>query len=325
MLSIARGEIMKRALGILAALVMAGPAAAEDLTGVWTNAWYTQLVRPKEFNALVVSGAEAEAYEAPRRALSGRLPSPEDEVGQNESEFMDQGPGLAHIRGEIRSSWIVDPADGRIPWKPEALQARKAAREAQDGSSNIEGRATDDRCLTIAGAAAPMINSPENNNLAIVQTADAVVLVGEKNHEYRIVHLDDAARLRPDLPSRLGSSVGRWEGKTLVITTTGWPVGLTDNYFGVTLTERAMVTERLSRTGPNELTYLFEVDDPNLYTRPWRGEMVFRPGGPIFEFACHEGNYAMTNMLNAARIEEESKTKAAKAAPAAKATNAASR
>jgi hypothetical protein len=320
MLSMPRGEIMKRALGVLAALAMAGPAAAEDLTGVWTNAWYTQLARPKELNRLVVTPAEAEAYEAPRRALSGRLPSPETELGQNESEFMDQGRGLAHIRGEIRSSWIVDPADGRIPWKPEALQARKAARDAQFATSNIEGRATDDRCLTIAGAAAPMINSPENNNLAIVQTADAVVLVGEKNHEYRIVHLGDAQRLRPDLPSRLGWSVGRWEGKTLVITTTGWPVGLTDNYFGVTLTERATVTERLSRTGPHELTYLFEVDDPNLYSRPWRGEMVFRPGGPIYEFACHEGNYAMTNMLNAARLEE-----AAKAATAATATDAASR
>ena len=92
-----------------------------------------------------------------------------------------------------------------------------------------------------------------------------------------------------------------------MITTTGWPAGMMDNYFGVTLTERAKVTERLTRTGPKELTYLFEVDDPNLYARPWRGEMVFRPGGPIYEFACHEGNYALTNMLNGVRVEEQAR------------------
>ncbi len=314
---------MKRALGILAALALAGPAVAADdeLTGVWTNAWYTQLERPKELKGLVVTQAEAEAYEAPRRALSGFLPSPLDDLGQAESEFVDQGPGLARIRGEIRSSWIVDPADGRIPWKPEALEARKAARKTAFLTSDIHSRVTDDRCLTVAGAAAPMINSPENNNLAIVQTPGTVVFVGEKNHEYRVVRMDEAARLQPEPSSRLGSSVGRWEGKTLVITTTGWPPGLMDNFYGVTLTERAKVTERLTRTGPAEIAYLFEVEDPNLYTRPWRGEMVFRPGGPIFEFACHEGNYAMTNMLNAARMEEEAKAKVPGPTPTANGAN----
>jgi hypothetical protein len=311
---------LTRTLGILAApvlaaFILAAPAtAADELTGVWTNAWYTQLVRPKELKTLVVPPDEAATYEAPRHALSGRLPSAPDDIGQNESEFMDQGPGLARIRGEIRSSWIVDPADGRIPWKPGALEARRAAREASGRTSDIHGRSTDDRCLTIAGAAAPMINSPENNILAIVQTSDAVLLLGEKNHEYRVVPVGPAARTRPPEPgSRIGTSVGHWEGKTLVITTTGWPAGLTDNYFGVTLTERATVTERLTRTGPSEITYLFEVDDPNLYARAWKGEMVFRPGGPMFEFACHEGNYAMTNMLNAARLDEEAKATAAAA------------
>lgn len=297
---------MKRKLWVLAWLALACPAmAADDLNGIWTNAWYTQLVRPNELRGLVVAPADAEAYEAPRRALSGRLPSPPDAIGQNESEFMDQGPGLARIRGEIRSSWIVDPEDGMIPWKPGALEARSAARKASGSTSDVHGWATDDRCLTIAGAAAPMINSPENNNLAIVQTPDAVLFVGEKNHEYRIVRLGKSAQLPPEPGSRLGSSTGRWEGKTLVITTTGWPTGMTDNFFGVTLTELAKVTERLTRTGPAEIIYLFEVEDPNLYSRPWRGEMVFRPGGPLYEFACHEGNYALTHMLSAVRLEQE--------------------
>jgi hypothetical protein len=306
---------LQRKLVLFVALVLAGPAMATDeLTGVWTNASYTQLTRPRELKTLVVPPGEAEAYEAPRRALSGRLPDPQDEVGQAETEYMDQGAGLARIRGEIRSSWIVEPADGRIPWKPAARYARNAARRAAGATSDIHGRSTDDRCLTITGAAAPIINSPENNTLAIVQTPDAVLLVGEKNHDYRVVRLGDAARLPPDPPSRMGSSVGRWEGRTLVVTTTGWPAGMTDSFFGVTLTERARVTERFTRTGKAEITYLFEIDDPSLYTQAWKGEMVFRPGGPMFEFACHEGNYAMTNMLNATRMEEEAKARAAASA-----------
>jgi hypothetical protein len=301
--------------GIVAGLAMAAPAmGADELTGTWTNAWYTQLVRPKELKALVLTPAEAEAYEAPRRALSGRLPSPPASLGQNESEFMDQGPGLARIRGEIRSSWIIDPADGQIPWIPSARESMLAKRTAGGLSSDIHARGTDDRCVTITGAAAPIINSPENNNLQIVQTRDAVVIVGEKNHEYRIVRLGAAAQLPPETGSRLGSSVGRWEGRTLVVTTTGWPVGVQDNFFGVAVSERARVTEWFARTGPTEIAYRFEVEDPGLYARAWKGEMVFRPAGQIFEFACHEGNYAIANILNGARLAEEAKEKAAGAA-----------
>jgi hypothetical protein len=293
---------------------MGAPVAADELTGVWTNASYTQLVRPKELKTLVLTPAEAEAWEAPRRALGGMLPSPADSLGQAESEFMDQGSGLARIRGEIRSSWIVEPADGKIPWIPAAREAMLAARKAGGASSDIHARGTDDRCVTITGAAAPIINSPENNNLQIVQTRDAVLLLGEKNHEYRIVRLGAAARLPLETGSRLGSSVGRWEGKTLVVTTTGWPPGVQDNFFGVAVSGRAKVTEWFTRTGPAELLYRFEVDDPALYARAWKGEMVFRPGGRIFEFACHEGNYAIIHILNAARLAEETGAKPASAA-----------
>lgn len=286
-------------------------AAHPDLTGVWTNAWYTQVERPKDFKTLVVTPQAAEAYEAPRRALSGSLPSRAGALGQPETEFMDQGPGLARIKGQIRSSWIVDPADGQIPWKPGAKERLEAAERAGAQSSDIHARHTDDRCLTVTGAAAPMVNSPEGNVLTIVETPGAVILAGEKNHEYRIVRLGAATKLPPDPPNRLGSSTGWWAGKTLVITTIGWPAGsVIDMHYGISLTGSAKVIERLTRTGPAEITYFFEVDDPELYTHPWRAEMVFRPSKPMYEFACHEGNYAITGILNAARMAEEARSEA---------------
>jgi hypothetical protein len=312
---------MRRCAGILAAGMLAGLVlpdsvmAADELTGVWTHAWYTRLERPKEFKTLVISPDEAKAYETPRRALSGALPSPPSALGQAESEFMDQGPGLARVRGQIRSSWIVDPADGQIPWKPGALEKLTATRKAASNTSDIENRRTDDRCLTVTGASAPIINSPEANILTIVQTRDAVILAGEKNHEYRIVRLGMAANAPLDPASRLGSSVGHWEGKTLVVTTSGLRDGVQDNIYGVALTEKAKITERFTRTRPTEISYAFEVEDPNLYARPWRAEMVFRPGGPMYEFACHEGNYAMTGMLNASRMEEQEKASSSKSTP----------
>ncbi|MGH6910334.1 MAG: hypothetical protein ACREEG_09120, partial [Phenylobacterium sp.] len=134
-----------------------GTTAPRDLTGVWTNGWYTWLERPKEFKALVVTPAEAEAFEAPRRALNGDLLDPHDTLGQATSEFPDQGPGLARIRGEIRSSWIVDPADGKVPWTKEGRARRHPSDEPPELFDNVETRPTDERCLTASGAGAPIL------------------------------------------------------------------------------------------------------------------------------------------------------------------------
>ena len=103
-------------LGVAGAAAAEPPAAPHDLTGTWTNAWSTELQRPKDFQALKATPEEAEAYEKPRRALNGMIVEKDDELGQAEAEFNDKGPGLARIRGEIRTSWIVDPVDGRIPY-----------------------------------------------------------------------------------------------------------------------------------------------------------------------------------------------------------------
>ncbi len=298
----------------------ARPAPAHDLTGTWTNAWYTKLERPKAFKALAATAAEAEAYEAPRRAHHGELISPKDLLGQNESEFPDNGPGLAHIRGEIRSSWIVDPPDGKIPWTAEARERLYIGKELPENYDNVEARETDERCLTTPGAVAPLLNSHDANLIQLVQTPGWLAIIGEKNHEVRLVRLgvaDPGAEARAaGIRSWMGVSIGRWEGATLVVETTGLRAGVTKITDKVYLSDRSRVVERFTRTGPAEITYLFEVEDSALFTRPWRGEMVFRPAeGPIYEYACHEGNYSLPSILAAARQEE----KAAATPPAAEA------
>ncbi len=307
------------------ALVLAGGGAAggaqptprSDLTGTWTNAWYTWLERPKDFTTLVVTPAQAEAFEHPRRALNGDLNDPRDELGQATSEFPDQGPGLARIRGEIRSSWIIEPADGKIPWTAEA-KARVHPKDDPPGAyDNVEARPSDERCLTASGAGAPITNSHDTNVIQIVQTPGALVIVAEKNHDARVVRIDGRpprpGELSPSLGGWMGVSRGRWEGRTLVVETTGLRPGITKLNDALSLSDRSRVVERFTRTGPREITYLFEVEDPTLFTRPWRGEMVFRPSeGPIYEFACHEGNYSLPSILSAARQGNQPAPAAAK-------------
>ena len=278
--------------------------AARSLTGVWTNAWYTRLERPKALKSLVVTAEDAEAFEAPRRAMGGGIAGPEDVVGQATSEFPENGPGLARIRGEIRSSWIIDPPDGKIPWSAEARARLGLDKRPVEDFDNVEARPTEERCLTAAGAGAPILNSYDGNIVQIVQTPDSVVIVSEKNHDARIVRLGDGPRppAAAGVFGWMGASVGRWDGATLVVETTGLRPGVTRFGNGLLLSDRSRVVERFTRTSPTEIHYLFEVEDPTLFTRPWRAEMVFRPAaGRLYEYACHEGNYSLPSILSAAR------------------------
>ncbi|MFL5295824.1 MAG: hypothetical protein ACJ798_05520 [Phenylobacterium sp.] len=315
------GDVARRAL--LAGLVSAPLAAqaagrrskaahdlSHDLTGTWTNAWYTKLERPKAFKALVATPAEAEAFEAPRRALHGAILSPHDELGQATSEFPDNGPGLARIGGEIRTSWIVDPADGKVPWikaqwKKLRLDEDSAETDA-DTFANVEDRDTDERCLTAPGGFAPIVNSQDGNVMSLVLTADHLVIVAEKNHQVRIVRIGPpGARLGRGLDL----ATGHWEGATLVVENANYRPGVTRIEDGLYLTDQARVVERFTRTGPGEINYRFEVSDPAMFTRAWRGEAVFRrASGRQFEYACHEGNYALPSILRAARAAEAAAT-----------------
>ncbi len=294
------------ALAFAAGPALAAPPVATDLTGVWTHAWYTRLQRPtKAFKGVVATPYEAEAFEAPRRALRGALVEKEDVLGQAESEFPDNGPGLARIRGEIRSAWIVDPPDGRLPWTPEGKKRVQDADKGWQGDfDNVEARDTEERCITGPGGGPPLLNTHDGNLLNIVQTKDWLAIVSEKANILRIVPIG------PGKPAAApgdwaGTAAGHWEGRTLVVETTGLRPGLTKISDDLSLTEHAKVVERFTRTGPAEITYVFEVTDPTLFTRPWKAEMVFRAGRRIFEYACHEGNYSLPSILAGARQSEQ--------------------
>jgi hypothetical protein len=276
---------------------------APDLEGLWTNGSQTTLERSAAFTTLIVPDVEAEAFEA-RHSGSPIAP---DAVGQDQSEWWELGGHLGRIGGQARSSWIVDPADGKLPYTEEGrrqLQARRTASAADfDGP---EARPSAERCLSsIGGASAgPLLNAGYNSNLQIVQTPDHVVISLEMNHDARIIPLTPVAASA--FPSWTGNSQGHWDGDTLVVETAGFhPTLGWRQPSTLYLSPAAKITERFTRTGSAEILYSFTVEDPTIFTRPWRAEMPFRVAkGPMFEFACHEGNYSLAGALAGARAQE---------------------
>jgi len=309
---------------------IAGAAAARpgrgfkprDLEGTWDLGSYTDLERPARLPRLVLTPAEAEAYEAPRRAFRGMLPGKPGEVGQVENEFTDRGQGLARVKGQIRASTIVDPPDGRLPYNPrgEKLAGPRGPPASAPGElDNPETMGGPTRCVATVAAGAPMLGAPDANCIQIVQTHGELAIWTEKYHDVRIVRLyASAAAARAaraaatDPPSWLGRSVGWWEGATLVVETDGFRPGVIAKGQRMLVSGATRVAERLTRLPTGEILYEFIVEDPDLFTRPWRGETVIRPSrGKVYEYACHEGNYAMGGMLAGARREEREKLAAA--------------
>ena len=200
---------------------------------------------------------------------------------------------------------IVDPPDGRIPSLTVEAQNRAEARaEARRlrPADGPEDRSLSDRCITRGNNGPPMLPSGYNNNYQIVQSSDHIVIMIEMIHDARIIPLDPRPHLPTEVRQWLGDSRGRWEGDTLVIETTNF----TDktNFRGSG--ENLHVVERFTRVDDDTLLYQFMVDDPQSFERPWSGEIPMkRAQGPIFEYACHEGNYSMANILAAARAQEQ--------------------
>jgi hypothetical protein len=299
---------------------------APDLDGVWTNASQTYLQRRDGFKALVATPAEAAAFEQGRRTVSAARAAavapdapalPPDERLGGDSEWREWGDQLARLGGQPRTSWITDPADGRLPYTAAGRAAAARIEAAGDTDfTSAAARPTDERCLAGVGAPAgpPMLNASYNANYQFVQTPDTMAILAEMNHDVRIIRLDPARRhaaggLRP----WLGDSVGWWEGDTLVVETVAiHPLQSGQFNLGgrIVLSDAAKVVERFTRTrpakgAPGELNYRFTVSDPVNYRQAWSAEMPLRATkGPIFEYACHEGNYALANVLSGARAAE---------------------
>lgn len=286
---------------------------APDLNGVWNNNALTRLQRPAGLLPLVVRPADAP--EAERKLMASYSPaSTAANVGGVESEWWD-GAHLAQVDGELRTSWLVDPDDGQLPYTAEGKRRvavfAKAQIESFDGpeSRPVAG----DRCLLPSwGAMGPvMLNAPYNANYRIVQTRDQIAIMAENNSELRIIRIG-AAHLPAQIRSWTGDSIGHWEKDTLVVETTNLRTDAPLSQPPFFFTAGARVVERFTRISAAGLKYEFTVEDPTIFSRPWRAEMAFvETDAVLYEFACHEGNYAMTNVLAGARAVERAQAAAA--------------
>jgi hypothetical protein len=294
-----------------------------DLQGNWSNATLTPLQRrsdrgpvlsPEEV-ASIEQGRESVVVERAEASDPNREPPPAG--GTNpicidgattcyNEVYIDPGTRVAIVNGEHRSSLITMPANGRIPpLTDEARQRRVEAREltGQFGQyDHPEVRPVAERCLVSFGSNAgpPMLpNGWYNNNYTIVQTADHVLIMAEMVHDARIIRIGDGPRLPADMRPWLGDSWGHWEGDVLVVETTN--LHPLQQY----TSENMKVTERFSRVADDTLLYEFTIDDPTTYTATWGGQVPMKAlDGNLYEYACHEGNYALSNILMGARYEE---------------------
>lgn len=372
---------------------MAGPAFAQvrytpdktswgvpDLQGVWTNASITKLTRPAGIDTLVLTPEQARTIETKdfnnARTAIEKLPTDQSTgapvkgkalpaVGNYNAVWVDPGSKIGVVNGELRSSWITDPPDGRIPmsdagrrklatWRPNATRdgvykpdptsgpmrpksqskakpsppsvTRTAtgakpfvdlveAPRSSDGGGAVsaylgpESRGTGERCVVMGNAGGPvMLNGLYNNNFQVVQTPDHVMIEVEMIHDARIIPIfssksEAQAQFRPAaMETWLGDSVGWYEADTLVIESRNFHRQQAGQVF---ISDTGTLTERLTRVGATDIIYEFIVEDPEVYTQTWKGQIAWRKSDDhIYEYACHEGNYGLLNILSGAREQE---------------------
>ena len=290
-----------------------------DLQGVWDFRTITPLERPSSLGGKeVLSDEEAATFEAAQNKSQNRdLVDPKKGgagypaggvVPYNEFWY-DRGDKLT---GPKRTSLIVDPADGRLPPRTPEGQKRAAAR-AEANRANQAGkpradsytdRGLGERCIAGFNAGPPMTPAAYNNNVQIFQTADDVAILNEMIHSARIVPLN--GQVPASIRQGMGVPRGRWQGDTLVVESGNF--ARETSLAGSTANMK--LTERFTRTGPDMLLYEFAVDDPTEWTRPWTAQIhMTKSREPMYEYACHEGNYALAGVLRGARAEEEAAAK----------------
>jgi hypothetical protein len=309
------------------------PEGRPDLQGTWTNATITPVERPDAFSELELTEAQVAQLEKGVADRIERLAQPSDpnrpappkggdgsvgpagNVGGYNNFWIDSGTRVARIHGKPRSSLIVDPPDGRVPpLTPEAQKRaaeRLAALKTRGQYDHPESRPLGERCLLAFGSSSgpPMLpNYFYNNNYQIVQTPDHVMILVEMVHDARIIRIG-GEHLPKHIRPWMGDSIGRWDGDTLVVETTNFPPQQT--FRGAS--ENLRVIERFRRIDADTILYRFTIDDPTTFTRQWSGEVPFKATDEmIYEYACHEGNYALSNVLSGERAQEKARSKTQK-------------
>ena len=301
------------------------PDGHPDFQGNWSNGTMTPLERPTGYGraltaeqAAALEKIRADTVEQLAKQSDPNRPAPPKggdgstgaagNVGGYNYFWIDAGDHMANVNGERRSSIIVDPANGRVPSLTPAGREKQADRLRQfrrfGEYDNPENRPLAERCIMSFGSNAgpPMLpNYFYNNNYTIVQTKDNVMIMTEMVHDARMIHMKAMAPLSKNIRPWMGDSHGRWVGDTLVIETTNFHPeqlfrGASDNL---------RVIERFHRVDANTLLYRFTIDDPVTFTQQWSGELPFlKMNQLIYEYACHEGNYALSNILSGERARE---------------------
>jgi hypothetical protein len=285
------------------------PDGRPDLQGLWNNTTLTPLERPRNFSSKEFFATEEEAAAYAKGIVERREQDPND--GANDvADPTIWWERATKVVSTGRTSLIVDPPDGRIPaLTPEAQNRMAATRAAtrQHPADRAADRSLQERCLLSPTSGPPMLPGPYNNNYQIVQTPDTVMITIEMIHDVRIIPLDGRAHLPPSIRKWLGDSVGHWENNTLVVDTTNF----TDLTHFRGSDRNLHLIERFTRTGPETILYQFTVDDPTAFVKPWTAELpMVRSAGPMYEFACHEGNFALGRILSIARQAEKAAAQA---------------
>jgi hypothetical protein len=291
------------------------PDGQPDLQGFWTNTTYVPLERPK--NVTKEFYTKEEVAEVIKRAAATESEQTEPgtvaDVHYDFTQFgLDRSQGPLALN--LRTSLIVDPPDGRIPpMTAEGLKRtadRAAERKRRGGPTDaVENQPLSVRCIIMDRIGPPMLAGAYNNNYQIVQVPGYVMILVEMIHDVRIIPLDGRPQLPANLRQWTGSYRGHWDGDTLVVESTNFNG---KNPFQGS-SENLRLTERFTRVDENTIRYQFTVDDPSTWTRPWSAEVPWaKTIGPLFEHACHEGNYGLYNILAGARAEEKGARAAAK-------------
>jgi hypothetical protein len=316
------------AMPTVAALAQGGGASADnytvprtsfgqpDIQGFWTNATYTPLERPDGVTAELYTSEElaARLNAAAERESSQTEPGTVPDVHYDFTQFgLDRSQST--FARSLRTSLIVDPLNGEIPPMTEEGVARNAGLAASRGGrfDSVQDNQLDDRCIIMRGAGPPMMDAGYNANYQVVQMPGYVMILTEMIHDVRMIPLDGRVQAHSNVRQWMGTSRGRWDGDTLVIET--------ENFNGKNpfrgSSENMRVTERLTRVADDEINYRFTIEDESTWPMPWTAELsMVATQGPLFEHACHEGNYGLYNTLLGTRLEEQRAREEAKAAQA---------
>jgi hypothetical protein len=341
-----RTFLMCAAIFLLTTPDMATAAQASgsrDLTGLWSNTSLTTLQRPAGIAALEVSPAEAKkivgsrltigytAEETKKGATHSDPNAPPPPAGDKDFGvkgydvgWVDPGEELGKVNGKYRTSHVIDPADGQLPYIDVAAanakaKARGIAYATGKGPYDGPESATlSERCILNGSGGPGMLHGLYNNDFKFVLTKDYFGVAVEMGHDVRAIPIyataQKAKASHGPLPRWQGDSVAWWEGNTLVVESTNI-IPLQGDNGQFAMSPKAKVTEYFTRRGPKEIHYKFTVDDPVNYTRPWTAELTFQPVNAIFEYACAEGNYGLEGMLAGARAKDAEETSASAKRP----------